>query len=289
MDSESNPMPVVSPDRVNFENYARLYQDLTQSKEDLAGEGAWPINFRCIFPNDQELRTAWAAVDSAYSSLGTLVNPNTDQYLVPVTLTCNSLEFQYTDINFSLLGEHFPPSTRPALEARIVALRDSLLAYHDTLSAKFTGLLEGTRVHETLIDEKLRAYELKGWLLFDFANVNRFRTAFLDDEECKFEHAFAFWETYESLKDILNVMDRNDIFAANPRSSRVRLLRQYVAHSQAFRQEILRDFATTTNYFLEDLKRLNSRWAYPGEPAFLPAVPSDTSAKLTGDRTPPSP
>lgn len=271
-----------SADQINFENYALLFDQLTAAQEDLDEETCrFPV--WCIFPGDRELKPLWNEVIVAGRSLAEFLDASEEKYSLPTSPPIMVGRFGAIEIgerrpfdNHELLTRSFPPSTRPEIESRVLRYRDVLLAYYDRLMAKLRDILYGTRIHERLLNSELGPFLLRGLLLLDEANFERFRLVFrdLDDgDDSDFEHFEAVREGCKSLKAALEDMNQYSS-VTDSRSGVLPLLGAYIADADSYREEMLRVIAGCLNFHVRHLHQLNPRWSHLGEPVFVPDTPT---------------
>ncbi len=196
-------------DLINFENYAAIYEELNAARWELDEEICeWYM--RCLFPSEQGLTAAWSEVDATNRSLNEFLDAADERYSLstsPKIKTCRTMSLHYWERepfdNYELLGELFPPATRPKLEARVLRFRDILLAYFDQLMATVRQLLYSTRIHEGLVNCRLRPLDLSAWLVSDLANIDRFQL-FLSGEKDAFENFARVRKSCRSIKTIVD-------------------------------------------------------------------------------------
>ena len=278
-------------DPINFESYAAIYEQLNAARWEL-DEAICEWYLRCLFPSDQDLTAAWPEVDAANRSLTEFLDAADGRFSLPTSpkiKTCRTMSLHYWERepfdNYELLGGLFPPAARPELEARVLRFRDVLLAYFDLLMATLRRLLYGTRIHEGLVNARLRPMDLSAWLSTDLANINQFQL-FLSDEEDAFEN---FAGVRKACKVSMRVVD--DLcypfqFIEDPRSEDFRLLKRYIARADRFREEVMDEFADRFSLHVRRLPNLNPRWSYPGEPAFFAAERAAQTSPLPAHRPP---
>ncbi len=262
-------------DPINFENYAAIYEKLNAARWELDEEICeWYM--RCLFPSDQDLKAAWSEVDAANRSLNEFLDAANDRYSLPASpkiKTCRTMSLHYWERepfdNYELLGELFPPATRQELEARVFRFRDVLLAYFDQLMATLRLLLYSTRIHEGLVNCRLRPLDLSAWLVSDLANINRFQL-FLSGEKDAFENFARVRKSCRSIKTVVDDLTYPFEFIEDAQSKNFRLMKRYIDHADRFREEILEEFADRFSLHVRHLPNLNPRWSYPGEPPFFP-------------------
>lgn len=260
---------------INFENYAKIYEQLNAARWEL-DEEICEKYLRCLFPSDQDLKAAWPEVDAANRSLTEFLDAADERYSLPTSpkiQTCRTMSIHYWERepfdNYELLGELFPPATRQELEARVLRFRDVLLSYFDRLVATARLLLYSTRIHEDLVNERLRPLDLSAWLLSDLANINRLQL-FFSGEKDAFENFAGVRKAYKAIKTIVDDLTYPFEYIADPRSTNFRLLKGYIARADRFREEIMEEFADRFSLHVRHLPYLNPRWSYPGELAFFP-------------------
>ncbi len=172
--------------------------------------------------------------------------------------------------NYELLHRNFPPPTRPELEAQVLRFRDVLSAYYNRLMTKVREILYSTRIHERLVTMGPNALLVRGSLLLEEANFERFRLIFRvldDDDNHDFELYAAVQEGYETLMAALEEMGKYAVVTAESRV--FSLLRVHIEDADAYREDMLMIFGDYLNYYLRALAKLNPRWSYPGEPLFF--------------------
>lgn len=269
-------------DPINFENYALLFHDLTSAQADL-DEETCPLPVWCILPDDRELRSHWSEVVSARRSLAEFLDAGDEEYSLPTSPPIMAVRSVNMTIggrlpfdNDELLRRRFPPPTRHELEARVQRYRDVLLAYYDHLMAKLRDILYGTRLHERLLLSELGPFLLRGPLLLDEANFERFRLIIqdLDDgDDSDFDHFEAVQVGCKSLKAALEDMSQYSS-VTDSRSGVLPLLGAYMADADSYREEMLRVIAGYLNFHVRPLHQLNPRWSHLGEPVFVPETPT---------------
>ena len=278
-------------DPINFESYAAIYEQLNAARWEL-DEAICEWYLRCLFPSDQELTVAWPEVDAANRSLTEFLDAADDRYSLPTSpkiKTCRTMSLHYWERepfdNHELLGELFPPAARPELEALVVCLRDVLMAYFDRLMATLRRLLYGTRIHEGLVNARLRPMDLSAWLSSDLANINRFQL-FLSAQDDAFENFAGVSKSCKVIKTVVDDMTYPFQFIENPRSKDFRLLKRYITRADRFREEVLEEFADRFSLHVRRLPNLNPRWSYPGEPAYFAAERAAQTSPLPAQGPP---
>lgn len=267
MPTPSMPLKTNSLDPIDFANYERISQDML-SILDVLGGRMHRLDLRHAFPEGPGLEAAWADLESAALSLTSFLDISDESFHAPRREGAGPFDLSEWPLDVDRLADQFPPTVRPEMEDKVLRLAGLLPAYRDFLAAKFHDRLFITDFGERAIDADLRPLHLLGWIRVDHANLERFRNVFREDDNYGFGEEVDLEDAYAQVESILTGMSADDRVTANPRSRLMPLLRRYLSHASRHRSEIMRDFDYLVDENLADLRRLNTRWSFQGEPAY---------------------